>query len=243
MEPSSARVNAGCRAPTSTSKERTGNLTCCRPVGTSPMAGVLLNHRTPSSVPATSATRVGGRNLRNRLGHLTPTTRVTAAIANAPKLALPIASGQARIAPIGPPIATGAPRKGRVWQEDNDDADTGHEPGDHRVPRVRNKTTDPHHAQKNLYQTRHDDDRERLGEAVRLAGADDRHRHGHRTGGAGDLRPHPPNTAAKNPTAIAPYMPAKAPKPDTTRKANATGNPTTAEVIPPKTSPRKAWRS
>ena len=53
----------------------------------------------------------------------------------------------------------------------------------------------------------------------------------------------PPNTAAKKPTAIAPYMPASAPKPDATPKANATGSPTTAAVIPPKTSPRNVCRS
>ena len=49
----------------------------------------------------------------------------------------------------------------------------------------------------------------------------------------------PPNTAAKKPTAIAPYIPARAPKPDATPKASATGRPTTAEVTLPKTSPRK----
>ncbi len=48
----------------------------------------------------------------------------------------------------------------------------------------------------------------------------------------------PPNRAAKKPTAIAPYKPAAAPRPDATPKANATGSVTTAEVMPPEKSPR-----
>ena len=53
----------------------------------------------------------------------------------------------------------------------------------------------------------------------------------------------PPNTAAKKPTAIAPYRPAAAPSPDATPKASDTGNATTVEVIPPKRSPRNVSRS
>ena len=52
----------------------------------------------------------------------------------------------------------------------------------------------------------------------------------------------PPNTAAKNPTAMAPYRPAIAPRPDATPKASDTGSPITAAVTPPKTSPRRVWR-
>ena len=50
----------------------------------------------------------------------------------------------------------------------------------------------------------------------------------------------PPNTAAKNPTAIAPYNPAIGLIPDATPNANANGNATTAAVTPPKKSPRNA---
>jgi len=48
----------------------------------------------------------------------------------------------------------------------------------------------------------------------------------------------PPKTAAKKPTAIAPYRPAIAPIPEVTPKASARGRATTAAVIPPKMSPR-----
>ena len=48
----------------------------------------------------------------------------------------------------------------------------------------------------------------------------------------------PPKTAAKNPTAIAPYSPATAPRPDASPNASPTGSPTTAAVTPPKRSPR-----
>ncbi len=53
----------------------------------------------------------------------------------------------------------------------------------------------------------------------------------------------PPKNAAKNPTAMAPYRPTKAPNPDATPKARATGRPTTVEVKPPKTSPFWFFRS
>ena len=49
----------------------------------------------------------------------------------------------------------------------------------------------------------------------------------------------PPNTAANNPTPIAPYKPAAAPSPVATPNARATGSATTADVTPPKRSPRK----
>ena len=53
----------------------------------------------------------------------------------------------------------------------------------------------------------------------------------------------PPNTAAKKPTATAPYIPAIAPSPDATPNASDTGNPTTAAVTPPKRSPRNVRMS
>ena len=53
----------------------------------------------------------------------------------------------------------------------------------------------------------------------------------------------PPNTEAKKPTAITPYRPAAAPRPDATPKASDTGSATTAEVRPPKMSPRRVRRS
>ena len=53
----------------------------------------------------------------------------------------------------------------------------------------------------------------------------------------------PPNTDAKKPTAIAPYRPASAPRPEATPKASETGSAITADVTPPKTSPRKVLRS
>ena len=53
----------------------------------------------------------------------------------------------------------------------------------------------------------------------------------------------PPNTAAKKPTAMAPYRPAAAPRPDATPKARVSGNVTTAEVMPPVRSPRNVSRS
>ena len=53
----------------------------------------------------------------------------------------------------------------------------------------------------------------------------------------------PPNTAAKKPTAIAPYRPGDAPSPDATPKAGDTDSATTVEVMPPKRSPRNVSKS
>ena len=47
----------------------------------------------------------------------------------------------------------------------------------------------------------------------------------------------PPNIAASNPTMIAPYKPAVAPRPLATPSAIASGRAITPAVIPPKISP------
>ena len=53
----------------------------------------------------------------------------------------------------------------------------------------------------------------------------------------------PPNTAAKKPTAIAPWRPATAPMPEATPSARATGRATTVAVNAPNRSPRKVATS
>ena len=56
-----------------------------------------------------------------------------------------------------------------------------------------------------------------------------------------DMSPRvPPNTAAKKPTEIAPYIPAAGLRPAARPNANATGRLTTAAVMPPRMSPRRA---
>ena len=52
----------------------------------------------------------------------------------------------------------------------------------------------------------------------------------------------PPKTAAKKPTAMAPYSPAMAPRPDATPNASDSGRATTAAVMPPNASSRKLLR-
>ena len=48
----------------------------------------------------------------------------------------------------------------------------------------------------------------------------------------------PPEIDASSPTAMAPYRPAIAPRPEATPNASESGSMTTAAVSPPKTSPR-----
>ena len=62
MEPSNARINAGCRPFVRTWRERLGNCTSGSPIGTSPITGVSVSQRTLSSVPAINAASVAGRN-------------------------------------------------------------------------------------------------------------------------------------------------------------------------------------
>ena len=114
MEPRSAMINAGCTALTSTPAASSGICRPGRPVGTWPMTGVSVSHRTLSSVPAISAARAEGRYALSRLGHRMPTARVTAAMATALRFMSGTTSRHARIAPIGPPDATSAPMKGIV---------------------------------------------------------------------------------------------------------------------------------
>ena len=91
----------------------------------------------------------------------------------------------------------GGAHKRQRLHHDDDDADAGHDPGDHRVRGVGHEATHAHDAQQHLDETRHDDDGERLGEVVRMGGDHDRHRHGHGTGGAGYLRPRSPEHRCK----------------------------------------------
>ena len=114
MEPSSAMMSAGWTACTNALTDSSGNRTSGRPVGTSPMTGVSVKSRTPSSDPMINAPSVAGKNLLSCLGQNTPTRSVTTAMASALRLTSLIASGQARTAPNGPPCATDVPRNGRV---------------------------------------------------------------------------------------------------------------------------------
>ena len=107
--------------------------------------------------------------------------------------------------------------------QDHDDADSGHETGDDDVRRVRHETADPRQAQEHLEQTAQHDDGQRLGEVGCMGRENDRHGNGHRRRGPRDLDLVPPNTAAKKPTAIAPWRPATAPMPEATPSARSNG--------------------
>ena len=206
------------------------------------MTGVLVSHSTPSSVPATSAASVGGRTLRSRRGQATPTISVTVAIAAAPKLTCWIRLGHSPMAWSGPPVVTGAPRNGSVCS---------------RMMMIPIPDMKPEITEYGVYAAsrpiRSTPSRiwirpvritivktsVRLSACVVTMTAI--------ATAIGPVGPEicdfvPPNTAAKKPTAIAPYSPATAPSPDATPKASATGSPTTAAVTPPKTSPRKTRR-
>ena len=89
----------------------------------------------------------------------------------------------------------GSARRGGRSQErqgldqHDDDADTGHEPGNHHIGRVGYEPADPGQAQKHLQKTGQDDHHQGFGEIAGVAGDDDRHGDGHGSGGSGYLRP------------------------------------------------------
>ena len=78
------------------------------------MVGAPFSHKTPSSAPAASATRGGGRDLVKRRGQNTKAASVAMPMPRASALKPANASGRARTAPVNPPGAGGAPRKGRT---------------------------------------------------------------------------------------------------------------------------------
>ena len=204
MEPSRARISAGCTARASSPGASSGRCRLGRPVGTSPMTGVSLSHSTLSAVPATSAASAGGMYFRSCAGHKTPTASVTSAMVNALKFRSAMVSGQARTASSGPPVRTGAPMNGMGLQQDDDHTDARHEARYHRVRRIGDKPANPHQAERDLDQPGHHHDGEGLGEALGVGGDNHRHGHGHGARRAEIWDFVPPNTAAKNPTAIAP---------------------------------------
>ena len=113
MEPSRAKVRAGVTALARMLGVTSGNWSDGSPVGTSPITGVFVNQKIPNAVPAARAARVGGKYLLKNPGHNTPTARVATAIASAWKFTCRTTWGSAFTAATGPPMATGAPMKGR----------------------------------------------------------------------------------------------------------------------------------
>ena len=113
---------------------------------------------------------------------------VAPTIPSAPGLMLPRAAGRSRMAPIGPSCDVGAPRNGNTCISMDDDADAGHEPGDHDGRRVGHEASDLEHAEQDLQQPAHDHHGQGLGEIGCVGRDDDRHGNGHRWGGAGYLR-------------------------------------------------------
>ena len=179
---------AGCNA---CSRKSAGGRPSCRagsPTGIAPMTGASVNHNTPSAVPAASATRGPGAKRENRRGQRNPTASVTAPMAKAPTSMAFTAAGSARTAPIGPPCRSRRTEQRQCLHQQDDDANTGHEAGYHHVRRVGHETANPRYAQKHLQQARQDHDRQRLAEAVRMAGQDDRHGDAHRRSRTGYLR-------------------------------------------------------
>ena len=114
IDPSIAMVSAGVTARARMSGDRSGSCGVGKPVGTMPITGTSVSHSTPIIVPTPSATSVGGRMRRSRAGHRMPTASVTAAMAKALVLKLAMPSPQPLMAAMGPPSATGIPMKGSV---------------------------------------------------------------------------------------------------------------------------------
>ena len=90
--------------------------------------------------------------------------------------------------PNRPARGAGRAQKRQSLQEHDDNADAGHEPGNHRIRREGDEAADAHHAQQDLYEAGHDNDGEGFGKGVGVGGDDNRHGHGHGARGTRDLR-------------------------------------------------------
>ena len=145
-------------------------------------------------------------------GQSTPTTRVTAAMASALKLTLFIAFGKARTTPTGPPVAPVAPRNGRVCKsmmimpmpDMNPDITEYGVKATKRPTRITPSRICMRPAMMTMVKAS-----ARVSAWVVTITA--------MATAMGPVGPEicdrvPPKTAAKKPTAIAPYMPASAPK-------------------------------
>ena len=192
MEPMSAIVIAGNRAPTSASTERSGTRMLGMPVGTSPMTGASPSHTMPTR-RADDQRRHGGRQ------ELPEARRPHDAHRDGER-----GEGQDAEVDVAHDVRPRADRfqrspqgdrraqEGQALYQDDDRADARRESRDHRIGRVGHEAAEPRRAQQYLYQARQGSDRESLGDAVRVAGHDDRHGHRQRRGGAGYLGSRPP---------------------------------------------------
>ena len=144
MEPSRAIVTAGSTAPTSASRDRDGSFMSGRPVGTLPMTGVLVSHRTPKSVPTINAAKGGGRYFLSLPGQITPHEEGGCGDDEGAEVDV----GQS----IGPPtdcihrstLGDRSPQEGQGVHQYDDYANAGHEPGNHGVGCESYETSDPH---------------------------------------------------------------------------------------------------
>jgi hypothetical protein len=106
-------------------------------------------------------------------------------------------------------------------------------PGDHRVGHEADVLADPEHAEGDLEQPA-----SMTAVRIRPTSPDRLANRPARTTTIGPVGPEtlvgvPPNSAAKKPTKMAPYMPAIGPSPEATPKASASGIATTPAVRPP----------
>ena len=95
-----------------TSGINTGQVSCDKPRGTSPITGAPVNQIIPTALPASKARNWPGTYLASRVGQKTPTTTVIPTIARASKST--IALDQALTLPKTPPGAGGRPIAGRT---------------------------------------------------------------------------------------------------------------------------------
>ncbi len=151
------------------------------------MTGVPVNHRTPSSVPAISAPSVGGEELAElpRPEHAHEKGDYGDGECAEVDIAYRVRPGANRS--HRSTLCDGCTQERQGLQQYDDYPDAGHEPGYDRVGGEGHEAAYPQHAEKDLYQPGQNDNRECPGEVVRMAGDDDRHDHGHGSGGAGYL--------------------------------------------------------
>ena len=184
-------ISAGCTACTTASIAKSGSCTSGSPVGTLPMTGVSVSHRTPSSVPANQSAQCSGQELAELPRPDDAHDKGDQGDGECAEVYIAYRPRQGTNCSHRPSRCDGRTQERQRLQQDDDYPDARHEPGYHRVGSEGDEPADPKHAEKDLYDPRQDDYRKRPGQVVGVGGDDDRHDHCHGAGGAGYLGARP----------------------------------------------------
>ena len=243
IEPSNARMNAGCTICAMLWIDTAGTTSLGRPDGTWPITGKLRNASADTIVPMTRTPRGAGTILARRDGQNIIRRSIAREKPTAPASTISDRNPQASAVFRKSRQSKRADQGMEYLQNYDDGSDTGHKSRYDRSRCIRN-VFPSRKKPNNICSTP---------PIITIVNASGRlpawlATTAPMTTVMGPVGPDtcagvPPNNAAKKPVAMAPYNPAIGPTPEETPKASARGSATTAAVNPPKRSLRKLCAS